>query len=118
MSEVSYRAVTGDSYPPAFIEKMREQSMDYFRNLVARAKEQGDIAPEIDEDLAAFFFNTIFTELWRYMLRRYPRSLDRPAADGEQQTFFMTDEMHDIYAQTVAILEHGMVPNCKESDDE
>ena len=109
LSQVAYRAVTGEGYPPGFVEQYKEQGLAFFRQLVAQGKAQGDIAPEIDEDLAAFIFNTIFTELGRYILQRFP---ERPApAQGKVEDlrgFFETDEVQAIFGQTLTILEHGM----------
>lgn len=109
LSQVAYRAVTGEGYPPSFVEQYKEQGLAFFRKLVAQGKAQGDIAAEIDEDLAAFIFNTIFTELGRYILQRFP---ERPApAQGRMENirgFFETGEVQAIFEQTLAILEHGL----------
>lgn len=112
LSQVAYRAVTGEGYPPSFVEQYKEQGLAFFRKLVAQGKAQGDIAPQIDEDLAAFIFNTIFTELGRYILQRFPQ---RPApAQGRMEDlrgFFETDEVQAVFGQTLTILEHGMASN-------
>jgi TetR/AcrR family transcriptional regulator len=108
LSQVGYRAITGSGYPPGFIKGFKEQGMAYFRQLVALGKAQGVIASLIDDDLAAFLFNTIFTELGQYIIRRYPDLAPQAPGDaGQFHAFFETREVQNLLAQTVAFLEHG-----------
>lgn len=109
LSQVAYRAMTGSGYPPAFIEQFKAQGMAYFRQLVALGKEQGVIQQDIDNDLAAFLFNTIFTELGQYMLARFhERAPERPGGAAQFRAFFEEEEVQDLFAQTVAFLERGL----------
>lgn len=111
LSQVGYRAITGSGYPPGFIKGFKEQGMAYFRQLVALGKAQGVITPHIDDDLAAFLFNTIFTELGQYILRRYPDQAPQAPGDaGQFQAFFETRQVQDLLTQTVAFLERGFGP--------
>lgn len=109
LSQVAYRAMTGSGYPPDFIAQFKAQGMAYFRQLVALGQEQGVITPHIDDDLAAFLFNTIFTELGQYMLARFKeRAPQRPGGTDQFRTFFEEDEVQDLFAQTVSFLERGL----------
>lgn len=108
LSQVGYRAITGSGYPPAFVEQFKAQGMAYFRQLVALGKAQGVMSPQIDDDLAAFLFNTIFTELGQYIIRRYRhRAPEAPGGTRQFRAFFEAPEVQDLFAQTVAFLERG-----------
>jgi len=109
LSQVGYRAITGNGYPPAFIEQFKAQGMAYFRQLVALGKEQGVITPEIDDDLAAFLFNTVFTELGQYIVARFKeRAPQKPGGTEQFRAFFEEDEVQELFAQSVAFLERGL----------
>lgn len=109
LSQVAYRAITGNGYPPAFIAQFKTQGMAYFRQLVVLGKEQGVITPEIDDELAAFLFNTVFTELGQYILGRFKARAPQPPGGTEQfRAFFEEDEVQDLFMQTVAFLERGL----------
>lgn len=109
LSQVGYRAITGSSYPPAFIEQFKEQGLIFFQELVKLGKKQGVIGPEIDEDLAAFLFNTVFTELGQYMVRRFEERAPQPTDDDAQlRAFFGEAEVQDLFIQTVTFLERGL----------
>lgn len=103
LSQVAYRAVTGNGYPPVFSDGVREQSIAYFRQLVAQGKAQGDIAAEIDEELAAHIFNSVFMELGKIILELVPER----DWQGVQE-FFEEPEVQALFEQTVSILEKGM----------
>lgn len=105
LSQVGYRAVTGNDYPVDLVERMKAQSLSFFRQLVARGKAQGDIAPDIDDDLAAFIFHTIFTELGQYMLQRLGDEAFREALGAD---FYENEAVQQIFSQTLEILERGM----------
>lgn len=109
LAQVAYRAMTGSGYPPAFIEQFKAQGMAYFRQLVALGKEQGVIQPDIDNDLAAFLFNTIFTELGQYMLARFKeRAPERPGGTEQFRAFFEEETVQELFSQTVVFLERGL----------
>src|SRR5690554_3791824 len=109
LAQVAYRAMTGSGYPPSFIEQFKAQGMAYFRQLVALGKEQGVIRQDIDNDLAAFLFNTIFTELGQYILARFQkRAPERPGGTQQFRAFFEEEAVQDLFAQTVAFLEQGL----------
>lgn len=109
LAQVAYRAMTGSGYPSLFIEQFKAQGMAYFRQLVALGKEQGVIRQDIDNDLAAFLFNTIFTELGQYILTRFKeRAPERPGGTQQFRAFFEEEAVQDLFAQTVAFIEQGL----------
>lgn len=112
LAQIGYRAVSGGGYPPEFIAEATEQGMTFFRQLVALGKSQGDIAPEIDEDLAAFLFNTVFVELGQYIVRRFPEHFASVApGTGTVRAFFESEQVQQVFDETITILEFGMGQN-------
>ena len=102
--KVAYRAHRSSAYPEEFFAHAKQESHKFFLHLVAIGKEQGDIAPEIDDDLAAFIFTTVTVSLGQYMLQRSTESGDYEPGKKD----FFPPEVMVIFEQTLNILEHGM----------
>jgi TetR/AcrR family transcriptional regulator len=102
---VGYRAFSHNLYPQEFQARARQKAHEFYKQLVALGKEQGDIPPELDEDLAAYIFDAIFLGLGQYLFLRVGMSADGPPG---QQAFFESPEVGRIFEQTVNILEQGM----------
>lgn len=102
---VGYRALSRRGYAQLLQERFRPQASAFYKQLVAKGKEQGDIAPEIDEDLAAFLFETFFTALGQYL---QPYIAARRGEIADHTKFFELPEVRRIFDQTVDILESGM----------
>jgi hypothetical protein len=73
--------------------------------LVQQGQAQGDIAAEIDIDLAAFIFGAVFNELGQYM---YRRRLEEEGDDWPQRPFYESESVNRILNQALHILERGM----------
>lgn len=106
LSQLGYRALNSGGMPPEFLSSARSMTAEFFKQLIASGKEQGHIDPAVDADLAAFFFNTIFSELGQYMFRRL--AADDHGRTGGNEAFFRSDEARAIVAQTINILKSGM----------
>ena len=104
LSQIGYRAVKTDSLPPEFLAQARAGSHAFFAELVAQAKNQGSIDTAVDEDLAAFVFSTLFTELGRYMMGRLVD--DEEPGDGRSPLNSPAAEI--LVGQLLHILEFGM----------
>ena len=102
---VGYRALNHNAYPQKFYARARQEAHTFYKRLVAKGKEQGDIAPDIDEDLAAYLFDVIFLGLGQYLVQNVAERAD--IRSGER-AFFEQPEVVRIFEQTVNILEHGM----------
>jgi len=103
LSQIGYRAIKSYTMPAEFLQQARAGALDFFMQLVAQGKAQGNIDPDIDEELAAFFFHTIFTELGGYLMRRLPDeslAVDRSLFDSLAATA--------LFDQTIRILQSGM----------
>jgi AcrR family transcriptional regulator len=103
--QVGYRAMNRNAYPEPFYTRARQEAHLFYKRLVALGKEQGDLRAEIDEDLAAFFFVTIFLGLGQYLA---PHLAAHEANGHEKVTFFERPDVVSIFEQTVLVLEQGM----------
>lgn len=98
LSRVGYRAFYLGEYPAAFTARVNQTAAAFYSQLVELGKEQGDIAPSVDTELAAFLFNTILNRVPDYLRERLPQG------DTAATILLMTD----VFGQIVEILEHGM----------
>jgi AcrR family transcriptional regulator len=103
--KVAYRGLSRNAFPQEFQAHVQQESHKFYVKLVTIGKEQGDIPPEIDDDLAAFTFNTTLSNLGQYILPRL-------AANEEYQqgkiTFIEVPGVARIFDQVIDILEHGL----------
>ncbi len=104
LSRVGYRAFYLGEYPAAFTERANQTAGLFYEQLVELGKRQGDIAPEIDSELAAFVFDSILSNLSAYLLHRLPRQ-EQLHTDSTTTT---TSMLTDVFGQVVGILEDGM----------
>ncbi len=111
LMRVGYRAFNQTGFPKKFAERVQQETRRFFARLVARGKEQGDIAPEIDDALAAFFFETVFTGLGQYLMGR----AGSQAAIHRDRAFMEDPDVVRILEQTMDILERGMGANRTET---
>lgn len=106
LSRIGYRAIKSHTMPAEFLQQARAGAHTFFAQLVAQGKAQGNIDPQIDEELAAFFFHTIFTELGGYLLGRVSEEAVEGLADG--RSLFDSPEAAALFDQTIRILQSGM----------
>jgi len=104
LSQIGYRAVRSGAMPVALRAQAKIGATVFFRQLVEQGQARGDIAPEIDPDLAAFLFNVIFSELGGYLLKRLQD--EDVLEDG--RSLFETPEAKRLFDQVSQILEAGM----------
>lgn len=104
LGQIGYRAVRSDSLPPEFLAQARAGSRAFFAQLVAQGKSQGSIDTAVDEDLAAFIFSTLFTELGRYLMER----LDVGEGAGDGRFPLHSPAAEAMLDQVLHILEFGV----------
>jgi AcrR family transcriptional regulator len=102
---VGYRALSRSASPQELFARYRQQSFSFYRHLVERGKAQGDIAPEIDDELAAFLFDAIFSTLGQFLMQRIAQ---REEEWRGRQAISELPEVTRLFDQTVGILEHGL----------
>ena len=105
LMQLGYRVLNRNTYPAKLHARMQPETLAFYKRLVVKGKEQGHIAPEIDEDLAAFIFDAIFSGLGQYL---QPQIAARQAGKMQDHAFFEMPEVIRIFDQTVDILESGM----------
>jgi hypothetical protein len=90
------------------------EALAFYKRLIAIGKEQGDIALEIDEDLGALIFDSMFSALGQLVKRII---LERKG-EWENYLFLEDPEILRLFDQTMNILERGFGPTqpVRESD--
>jgi len=106
LSKIGYRAVRNNSLPEDIKAQSADSGRGLIEQLVASGKRRGDIRPDVDEDLAAFVFQVIFSELGGYIMQRLQVGESLPLADG--RSLFEAPEAQAIFIQILHILEFGM----------
>jgi AcrR family transcriptional regulator len=103
--QVAYRALSRNRYPQRFQTRIQEEAIAFYKRLVVQGKEQGDIAPEIDDDLGAFVFDSIFSALGQFVGRFIVERKDQWPDD---LVLFEQPEIVRLFDQTMNILEQGL----------
>lgn len=105
LSRLAYRAFSGSTLPQAFQARVREETVVFFRQMVALGQAQGDISRDINADLAASIFDLVISSL-NQVLGRYIIAYDASAPN--ERPLFDQPEVLRLYNQAVDILEHGL----------
>ncbi|MCX6028241.1 MAG: TetR/AcrR family transcriptional regulator [Chloroflexi bacterium] len=113
LTQIGLRAINAGNFPKAFDTQVREATLAFYRQLVEVGKQQGDIAPEVDPELAAVIFDAILNNVGHFILERV--TPEEGVADQDGRTFLERPEVKDLFAQTVGILEHGLGRRINES---
>lgn len=114
LSRIGYRALNSGIFPKAFNAQMREATQGFYRRLVEIGKEQGDIAPEIDPELAAFIFDSVMTSLSRFIFKLAAAA--NITLDDSAHSLFEVPQVKKAFADTISILERGMGVRCVPAD--
>jgi hypothetical protein len=95
----------GYSENKIFREAM-ESAVAYYRGLIRLGKAQGDIAAELDDELAAEVFWLVLSQMGQRIIRRLEAQYGTDW-QGEKAAFDFP-ETQQLYAQLLRILEFGM----------
>ncbi len=106
LSQIGYRAVKSGTLPEQYREQAVASANTFFTELVAQGKAQGNMDPAIDDEVAAFIFNAIFTELGRYMMQRL--EIHDAFVNDDGRSNFNSPEADAIFDQVLSILKTGM----------
>jgi AcrR family transcriptional regulator len=106
LSKVAARAARANSFPRAFNANIREQTRVFYRRLVEVGQAQGDIAPNINPEIAAVIFDGALTSISDYLLEKFARG--DIALDLDSPDMFNLPEITSIFTAAVDLLEHGM----------
>jgi len=106
LTRIGLRAANTGMFPQAFDTQAREATLVFYRRLVETGKQQGDIAPGIDQELAAVVFEAVLNSVGRVVIDRMASEGDALARDG--QALLEQLEVKNLFSQAINMLEHGM----------
>lgn len=106
LSKIAARAARGNFFPRAFNTSMREQTQMFYGRLVEVGKAQGDIAPDVDPQVAAVIFDGALTGVSNFMLDKFARGEIVLRLDADDM--FNMPEITAIFSAAVDLLEQGM----------
>ena len=105
LSQIAYRMLR-DPGSSKFYTQAMESAQGYYRSLVELGKRQGDIAPDVDDEVAATVFRLVMSEMGRHIVQQVV------AAHGSewqgQRAIFEFPEARKMYDQVLWILEFGL----------
>jgi AcrR family transcriptional regulator len=117
LARIGYRAVYDDApLPDETREAIQSGSLAYFRGLVAQGIASGDISPDLDPEVAAFFFNTVFMNLGDYILTRQEIQPEKLLTEGAG--VMDSPESSTIMNQVLTILERGLSPSGENGENQ
>ena len=108
-SQLAYRALKNNSFPEEIVAEGTERSDSFLHDLITQGKAQGVIASEYDDELVAFLFKLIMTELSQFLLQKR----EEEAGNGERP-FLDPTAPNNLFAQTMTILQFGLQGPSKE----
>jgi TetR/AcrR family transcriptional regulator len=106
LSRIGYRAMLTGSFPAEVFQRARQGAMVFYRRLVELGIQQGDIAADLDPEVAAFIFDAVLTNLGNFWLQRL--GSEEKSLAMIEQPYFDRPDLNDLFTCTVSILEHGM----------
>ena len=106
LTRIGLRYIKAGARSKVFDLQVREATLAFYARLVEIGKKQGDIAPDIDPELAAVIFDTTLNTVGHYILGRVIGEGD--VAEQESRAFLERPDVKELFAQTVSILEHGL----------
>jgi TetR/AcrR family transcriptional regulator len=103
---IGLRAMQTRTFPMAFEAKMRDEGLAFYRRLVDTGVAQGDIAPDVDRELAAVIFDSVLTNVGKYLVERYASEGNPLEIDG--QALVIPQDVTELLTQALNILECGL----------
>ncbi len=106
LSRIGYRMLKGGASESRVFAQAMESALTYYKGIVVLGKAQGDIAPDIDDDLAANVFRLVMSEMGRYIVQQI---VAKHGTDWQgKQAIFDFPEAQQMYEQTLRMLEFGL----------
>ena len=109
LSKIAVRAASANLFPRPFNVMFREQTQAFYRRLAEVGKAQGDIAPDVDTQIAAIIFEGSLTRVSEFMLEKFASG--EIVLDLQREDMFNMPEITAIFTAAVNLLERGM-GNC------
>ena len=106
MSRIGYRLLNENVQENKAFARAMEGALGYYRTLVLLGKQQGDIAPDTDDEMAASYFNLVMSNMGQYIVKRV---VAVHGSDWQgKQPIFDFPEARQLYSQLLNMIEHGM----------
>ena len=106
LSQIGYRMLKGGVSENKIFDQAMATAQTYYRTMVALGKAQGDIAPDLDDELAATHFRLVMSEMGRYILKQVVAKYGSEW-QGKQGVYDFP-ETQQMYGQLLRMLEFGM----------
>jgi TetR/AcrR family transcriptional regulator len=106
LSKIAVRAANANFFPRLFNVSMREQTLAFYHRLVEVGKAQGDIAPEVDPNIAAVIFDGALTGISNFLLGKFASGEIQMKLEGDD--LFNMPEIAAVFNMAVDLLEYGM----------
>lgn len=106
LSKIAVHAANANLFPRPFNVTFREQTQAFYRRLAEVGKAQGDIAPDVDTQIAAIIFEGSLTRVSEFMLEKFASG--EIVLDLQREDMFNMPEITAIFTAAVNLLEFGM----------
>lgn len=116
LSKVAVRAANANLFPRPFNVSVRQQRQAFYRRLAEVGQAQGDIAADIDPQVAAAIFDGVLTGISDYMLDKFASG--EIVLDLAKEDMFNMPEIAAPFNAAVNILESGMGSRSRHQQDD
>lgn len=106
LSRIGYRILNGGADENKIYARAMESAQHYYKSLVVLGKAQGDIDPDLDDEMAATVFRIIMSEMGRHIVQRI---VAQYGTDWQgRQAILDFPEAQGLYEQILRMLEFGL----------
>lgn len=104
-AKIAFRAFIEEIPFPEMTEELRRRgTTQFFRQLIAQGLLHGNVAPQIDPDMAAFVLESVYYQFGRYFIQR----LGLTKEDFKNNHFYTSKKVQQLLDNLMEILETGM----------
>lgn len=106
LTRIGLRALSASRLPTAFNVQVREATLLFYSRLVEIGIEQGDLAPDVDRELAAVILDSALTGVGKLVIEHLGR--EGVTAGSDEQAIFDSPAVKGLFTRAVSILENGL----------
>ena len=107
LSQIALRAYSADlPFADEALARGKAMGREYLRDMVVRARDGGELAPDLDPDLVTAVIIAVITEFTQTYLQR--AGLPLAALAEADVGIFDSDDAHTLYESVIRILERGL----------
>jgi hypothetical protein len=111
LSKLRYRIFYGNlPFRDEAMEEAKETSSNFFRNLVIKGMDQGNVDPGLDPDLVVFIIDTLAKNFGNYVPKKLGLKPEKIAQEGI--TTLDIEATKKIFKELVDVLRFGLI-DCK-----